>query len=90
MVTKFITRLGIVRFIRGYYRRRRFLKALDKCDDYNRTHRGIAIIVSYAGEPVLFTKERFKRDRDNGKYLPGAAWGAMVQRRITRESLTSK
>lgn len=90
MVTNFFAKIGIVRFLRGYMRRKKFLRALNICEKHNKENRGTAIVVNFGGKPVIITKRIFKRDKQLGIYRHNATWGEMNRLPITRDSIINR
>ena len=82
MVTKFFRQLGIIRFIYGYIKYKRFQFAFKKCDRLNRKQPGKHIVVSYDNRPIILNKSIFRSlKRDN--FFGGMSWQDIVKKQVT-------
>jgi hypothetical protein len=84
MVTKFFRRLGIVRFVRGLIKQKRFQRAFKKCDRLNREKPSKHIVVCYDNRPLVLDKPAFRELKRKG-YFRGVAWGTMVKMQVTKK-----
>lgn len=74
-------------FCRGYLRRRRFLRALRRCERLNRTDARRHIVVNLGGRPLIICKADFRDLRLQGVFRREVTWSMLVRRRITSENL---
>lgn len=83
----FFARLGIVQFVRGWLRRRRFISALKECEQLNKYARNKHIVVCLGGEPLIINKRQFKEMRRDGIFLQTSTWGTLCRWQVTRSNL---
>lgn len=80
---------GILQFVRGWLRRRRFVRSLEKCERLNRASRHRNIVVCFDGEPFIINKRQFKEARRRGVFSLAATWGELCRRQVTRTNLNT-
>lgn len=84
-IISFFSDLG--QFRRGYIRRRRFLRALRRCERLNRTDARKHIVVNLGGRPLILCKADFRELRLQGVFHREVTWSMLVQRCVTLEKL---
>lgn len=83
----FFARLGIVQFVRGWLRRRRFISAFDECEQLSWSGKGRHIVVCFNGEPLIINKRQFKKMRRDGVFIQTSTWGTLCRWQVTRQNL---
>lgn len=78
---------GLGQFRRGYIRRRRFKRALKRCERINRIDARRHIVVNIAGRPLILCKADFRELRVKGVFRREVTWSMVASRRITLEDL---